>query len=98
MRKLVFSALACVAFVGSSFAANYEYTKDDFCIFNMEEKVFDKPCTVSVSFITPEGKRGYEARNSITDEEGCNNALLTLISDLTEQGFEITNFHNYWGI
>ena len=48
MKKLLFSAMACIAFAGSAFASNEVVSKQDFLLLEMNEFEPKKPCKVHV--------------------------------------------------
>ena len=94
MRKLVFSALACVAFAGSGFAAN-EVVK----LRNIEEikeleiiESSGKPCNVYVWVQTPDGKKEWR-----TGEGGslswydCGSYKDKFLQGLREEGLKFSD-------
>ncbi|SEH59751.1 hypothetical protein SAMN02927937_00404 [Paenimyroides aquimaris] len=83
MPKLLLSTLACVAFAGSSFAANEVVALDIQEIINSE-----KPCTIQVTVTNPDGSTGTRyGDGGNTSLIGCGEFMDFYMNDLRERGY-----------
>ena len=87
MKKLLFSAMACIAFAGSAFASNEVVTENDVTIM-AEQLDSKKPCLITAT-VTKNGQSMTKYAHgsgdvSLADCEGVMNAF---IQDLKNEGY-----------
>jgi|SRR5690606_5823181 len=109
MKKFLFSALACIAFAGSSFASN-EIVKNE---INLDEKSQiensakitnlvesdTKPCRFRITGRDVYGRSfnsPYRTVDNVTSE-GCDAAKNAKVLELKEQGATIDTVESTWG-
>ena len=109
MKKLLLSAIACVAFAGSSFASNEivknEITSDEnFQIENATEIINlvesdTKPCRFRITGRDVYGRpfdTPFRTEGNVTSE-GCDTAKNAKVKELKEQGATIDKIDSTWG-
>lgn len=104
MKKLVFSALACVAFAGSSFASNEIVDKyDNYCSETSNDKIeFNKPCKIEVRAKDGEGNSvtKYASGSGNISLSDCDNVRSRFEEDLRADGYTFdsdTDVTLIWG-
>src|SRR5690606_5894382 len=100
MKKLFFSAMACIAFAGSAFASNEVVSKQDFLLIGMNVYVVEKPCKVHIYVVGPNGNKSWltgEGGNLSWDD--CGKFKDKYISDMDQKGFKLIddNVTVIWG-
>lgn len=101
MKKFLFSALACVAFAGSGFAANevIKFPKSlDYCIDESVSRVGD--CTFSFKVIDNNTGEVTEtgwmkSKNPVTRGD-CSSFVSGAIKQLESQGYTVSEFSMVW--
>ncbi len=93
MKKKFFAIFLLVTIVG--YASENNDVKESECI---EISTYTKPCSVKVSFITPEGQAGSETFPSDSDLSAidCVNFSKSTIADLKEKGYKIIEYSTIW--
>ena len=93
MRKVFLSALACVAFAGSSFASN-EVVKDDNCMAITKETTneqveFNKPCKIEVRVRDRYGNPSTKFAGSLgsVSLSDCDGIRVRFEEDLRAEGY-----------
>lgn len=87
MKKLLFSAMACISFAGSAFASNEVIIENDVTIMT-EQLDSKKPCLITAT-VTKDGQSMTKYAHgsgdvSLADCEGVMNAF---IQDLKNEGY-----------
>lgn len=104
MRKLLFSALACVAFVGSGFASNEvvydtKNLKTEISV-DLDMVVAEKkPCSYTIKGKDAFG-RDFHTRWTLQGEvtsADCDNAKNNRVAQLEKQGATIESTSTHWG-
>lgn len=95
MRKFVLSAIACVAFAGSSFASNeVVYEKQDLSLEKSDKLTIQesqRPCTVYVWVTAPDGERQWKTgEGGSLSWDDCGEYKDGFLNGLREQGFEFS--------
>lgn len=94
MKKLLFSALACVAFAGSAFASNEIVNEENMSLNTVKDEIVEssgRPCKVYVWAISPGGERVWKDGDGGTvSYDECGKYKDKFLKDLKEQNFEFT--------
>ena len=105
MKKLVFSAIACVAFAGNGFASNeIVFEKQDFLAeMSKNSEITESggnPCKVYVWATGPDGKSDWKSGDGGSlSYDDCGKYKDGFVKDLREKGFtfEEENIKVIWG-
>ena len=100
MKKLLFSAMACIAFAGSAFASNEVVSKQDFLLLEMNEFEPKKPCKVHIYVIGPDGTKSWKTgEGGDLTWDDCGQFKDKYISDMDQKGFKLIddNVTVIWG-
>lgn len=100
MKKLVFSAMVSIAFVGSAFASNEIVREHSLFVMDKNDFKPKKPCKVSVYVIAPNGEKMWKTGEggSLTWEE-CGKFKDSFVAETAKLGYELIddNVTVIWG-
>jgi len=101
MKKLFFSAMACIAFAGSAFASNEVVTEDKLSTLQYFDLVdiieFESSCTVTFTYIDENNQPGIISftRKGLSSE-GCTQFQIDQENVLKKKGYtRIKGYKNY---
>lgn len=104
MKKLVFSALACVAFAGSAFASNEvvvekQELKSEKSVELEIVESNEKPCNFRVTGRDAYGRSFVSSWRTVenTTQSGCDGAKNAKIKELEKLGAKIDKVDSTWG-
>lgn len=101
MKKLFFSAMACIAFAGSAFASNEVVTEDKLSTLQYFDLVdiieFESSCTVTFTYIDAEGEPGIISftRKGLSSE-GCTQFQIDQENVLKKRGYTRINGNKHY--
>jgi|SRR5690606_8837312 len=100
MKKLLFSAMACIAFAGSAFASNEE-ALDSQVINNINEDsvIFFDNCNIKISYRNSKGELIHAGgtQGTVESYKDCREILENNLAKFISWGYEIESYTLAYG-